>query len=374
MFPNKYTRSSFLIGLAMAGTLAAQTKAGSDTITFVDGEKLIGTLKSATGANVTFMSDMGFVVTVGWAKIKELHSAGQFAAIPKEAPFKTVAEAEKVAQGSVEMKDQTISVTSEKEGTPQTIPVDKIANVVPEPVFKKSLKNRNFFQGWRGMASFGASWTDATVTSKTLNSFVSISRPDHSEHWLDSKNTTNLNFNSFFTYVTQDYVDPTKVNNYILELSQDHMVSKNWFVFAGTSLEHIYGQQLNLSQGYGGGVGMKVINNQKTQLELRAGMGYTHLDYTNLPALSKDLFGSRFGGTFSHTFNDGVSLYVQGGVRPAWSYMKDFFGAVNMGLNFPIYKGFGVDISASEYYNNNPPPYRRPSKIQASVGLSYTLK
>src|SRR5580698_8661907 len=108
MFSRTYATLRLFSCLAIATFLGAQTKAGPDTIAFVDGENLVGELQSATGLTVTFKSDMGFVVTVPWSKIKELRSGNKFAAIPKELPFKNDADAEKVPQGTLTMTNQNL--------------------------------------------------------------------------------------------------------------------------------------------------------------------------------------------------------------------------------------------------------------------------
>ena len=76
----------------LCGQTAAGAKAGPDVLIFIDGEKLIGHLESATGASVVFKSDMAGEVTVDWSKIQELHSAGKFAVIPKGAKPKKRAD------------------------------------------------------------------------------------------------------------------------------------------------------------------------------------------------------------------------------------------------------------------------------------------
>src|SRR5581483_7187408 len=66
--------------LAAGTTLYGQaSKPGPDVLVFVDGEKLIGHLESATGASVVFKSDMAGEVTVDWSKIQELRSSEKFA-------------------------------------------------------------------------------------------------------------------------------------------------------------------------------------------------------------------------------------------------------------------------------------------------------
>lgn len=372
MFSRTYATFRFLSCLAIATFLGAQTKPGPDTITFVDGENLVGALQSATGLTVTFKSDMGFVVTVPWARIKELRSGNKFAAIPKELPFKTDADAEKVPQGTLTMTSQNLVVTPAKEGSaPQEMGVDKISTLVSQPSFDRAMVHQGFFQGWGGLASAGFGITSATVSSRTINSSINFTRSDPSESWMETRNRTNLSFNSYYSYVTQADTSPSKISKFTGDLVHDHFLTPSWFAFAGASYEHNYSQGLNLLQAYGGGIGRTLIKTRKTQLDVRAGLGFMRQAYTDG---SVNLVGSRFAENYSHTFAKGITVFEQGGVRPAWNNMKYFFGGFTLGVNVPVYRRLGFNLSSYENYVNNPPPYFKRNAFQLTVGASYTLK
>lgn len=361
-----------LFCLAIATFLVAQTKAGPDTLTFVDGENLVGELQSANGVTVTFKSDMGFVVTVPWKRIKDLRSGNKFAAIPKELPFRNDADAEKVPQGTVTMTSQTLHVTPVKEGSAEEdLGVDKISTLVSQPSFDRAMVHQGFFQGWSGLASGGFGITSATVSSKTINSSINFTRSDPSESWMETRNRTSVSFSSYYSYVTQDYAASSKISKFTGDLVHDHYLNPVWFAFAGASFEHNYSQGLNLLQAYGGGIGRTLIKKPRTELDVRAGIGFMRQAFTDG---SVNLVGSRFAENYSHTFAKGITVYEQGGVRPAWNNMKYFFGGFTLGVNVPVYRRLGVNISSFEDYVNNPPPYFKRNAFQLSVGASYTLK
>jgi len=78
----------WLAGLIAVPDLRAQTakpgaKQEPDVLIFTDDEKLIGHLVRATGAAVTFKSDMAGEITVEWTKIKELRTRQPFAVVEK---------------------------------------------------------------------------------------------------------------------------------------------------------------------------------------------------------------------------------------------------------------------------------------------------
>jgi hypothetical protein len=71
-----------VLGLAFViAARGADTKAGTDVITFVNGDQLTGTVVSESGGTVTFHSNMSGDIKVGWDKIKSLHTGEAFAVI-----------------------------------------------------------------------------------------------------------------------------------------------------------------------------------------------------------------------------------------------------------------------------------------------------
>jgi hypothetical protein len=59
-----------VLGVAFVITAkGADTKAGTDMITFVNGDQLTGTVVSESGGAVTFHSNMSGDIKVGWDKI-----------------------------------------------------------------------------------------------------------------------------------------------------------------------------------------------------------------------------------------------------------------------------------------------------------------
>src|SRR5678815_4261537 len=66
-----------------AQTARPDAKQEPDVLIFTDDEKLIGHLVRATGAAVTFKSDMAGEITVEWSKIRELRTEQPFAVVQK---------------------------------------------------------------------------------------------------------------------------------------------------------------------------------------------------------------------------------------------------------------------------------------------------
>jgi len=357
--------------LATAVSLSAQ--ATPDELILVDGEKLIGHLRSANGKTVTFKSDIAGSVTVPWAKVQELHSAQKFAAIPKNVIFKKAADASKVPQGTVEMKDQKLEVATAAPVPPATIPVGDVSNVLDEASFEHALHHQGLFEGWTGGANVGLSLTEATTTIVNQTSAFNLSRSDPSEDWLDARSRTALSFFQLFSKTHQPFVNNVPVTVFQANAVHDVFVSSRAFGFVGATFEHLSPQGLDLTQAYGGGFGFVFVKNDSTTFEARAGIGYMHQSFED-PSLDRNLVGSRFGQEPSKTFKNGVTITEQAGVRPAWNYMRAFFAGGNGSLTVPVYKRLGVTLGINETFLNDPPPYFKKNNFQVTFGAHYAFR
>jgi len=361
-----------LFGLSTVVGLWAQPQPGTDTIVFTDGEKLIGHLIAATGPKVVFRSNAAGLVTVEWSKIQELQSGGKFVVIAKGVSIKAPSDAEKLPKGSVAMKDQTVGVTTSPEQPAQNIPVANVAQVMGERKFESGFQGQSFFHGWTGLATLSANIMQATATSRVLNTMAFIEHDDPpSSGWLPVRTKTFVSFNSAYE-LTNSFGELTKVSRWHTDIERDFYVKPRTFVFLGGLWEHNYTQGLDLTQAYGTGVGYNLVKKESDQLDIRAGIGFMHQAWED-PTLNHNLVGSRFGVSYTHNWQNGISFTEDMGVRPAWNYMNAVFGGGTAALTIPMYRHLKLSVNAMESFVNNPPPYFRKNLFQVSVGATYIL-
>jgi putative salt-induced outer membrane protein YdiY len=358
--------------LAAVVCVFAQPKPGPDTLVLVDGEKLIGELQSAAGSKVVFKSDLAGLVTVDWSNIKELRSAKKFAVVPKEAELRKDA-AEKIPQGTVELTKEKVEVTSGPSSSPQSFPAGSVANVVDAQSFDRSIHGTSWLESWNGTGAFGLAITESTVRVRDWNAAVSLRRSDPSENWMQPRNRTGLDMVLFYETLQFTGAPTSKSQMFNISLVHDYFFRPRVFAFGGATWEHSYAQGLDLVQAYGGGLGMVLIKSDTTQMEARAGIGFMDQQFNN-PILNKAVVGSRFGEDYTHKFAHGLTLTEQAGFRPAWSYMRAFFGGGSASLNYPLYHGLGATFGTSGSFFNNPPPGFKKTTLQVTVGLNYSIK
>ncbi len=364
------------VGAATALSLYGQTSApaskpGTDVLIFVDGEKLIGHLESATGSSVVFKSDMAGEVTVDWSKIQELHSSEKFAAVPKGVKLGRH-DANTVPQGTIEMTDQKLQVNTDTPAGSKTLPVGGVSNVVSEADYQKAFERTSFLKGWKGGATAGISLTEATQKDQTFTAAINLVRTVPAVNWLDLRSRTILDFNEAYSKLTQPGSPALKTSLYHAGAEQDWYLSPRLFGFGQAIFDHSFSQGLDLQQTYGGGFGFVALKRPKRELDFKASADYIDYQFSD-SILNKHLFGSIFGETYIQTFTHGILLNEQAGITPAWTDTSAYSAFASAAVTFPVYHHLGLTLGALDNFLNIPPPGFKKNSFQFTAGATYAF-
>ncbi|MGA8028952.1 MAG: DUF481 domain-containing protein [Bryobacteraceae bacterium] len=356
-----------------AQTPAAASKPGSDVLIFVDGEKLIGHLKSATGSSVVFKSDMAGDVTVEWSKIQELRSSEKFAVIPKSAKLRKSEDTSNVPQGTIAMTDQKIEVIPAAQAAPQTVPLGNASNVVDEAAFQKAFTRSSFLGGWKGGATVGASLTEATQKNQSFSAALNMVRAVPGVNWLDLRSRTIFDYNEAYGKLTTPGSPAIKTSLYHVDAEQDWYLSPRLFAFVSAAFDHNFSQGLKLQQTYGGGAGLVVVKESSRELDFKGSADYIDQQF-EVPGLDKKLIGSIFSETYVEKFAHGILFNQQGGIIPAWNNTNAYSAFASAGLTFPVYHRFGLTLGALDNFLNDPPPGFKKNSLQFTLGATYSFQ
>ena len=255
MFPSTRISLRIILSLAASACLFGQAKPEPDVLIFTNGKKLIGHLKSATGAKVVFKSDMAGEVTVEWSKIKELHSASKFAAIPKDDAQEQGGCIRQVNAGALAMADQKLEVTN-----PQ-----RHRRLFRSPTCPMWSTNRHSIRRSKARGSFKAgkapllSASRSPARRRTLRLSTPASnlvRSDPAGSWLRVRTKTTVDFTASYSKITQPGTPSIKNAFYHADAEEDFYASPRLFLLGGAIFDHSYSQGLDLQQTYDGGLGV----------------------------------------------------------------------------------------------------------------------
>ncbi len=369
----------WLAGLIAVPDLRAQTakpgaKQEPDVLIFTDDEKLIGHLVRATGAAVTFKSDMAGEITVEWTKIKELRTRQPFAVVEKNVKLHRSEDTGRVPQGTIVMSGDKIEVNADPAHTPTAIPVANAAYVIDEATFERAvLHNPGIFEAWRGAVTAGASLVEATQTSQTFTGSARFIRAVPTENWMDARNRTTLDLSASYGKLTQPNTPTLRTAIYHAGGERDEYFTPRLYAFGQLAYDHNFSQGLDLQQAYGGGIGWTVLKNSRRTLDLKTSLSYVDQQFQQ-SSHNQNLFGSTFAEGYADKFFHGIVFIQQLSITPAWNNTSAYSAAGSAGITMPLYKRLSFSVNAIDTFLNNPPPGFKKNSFQLTTGLAYTLQ
>jgi hypothetical protein len=390
LFP-LFRRFVFMMLLPLAAMpvyLYAADAPAPDTLVLSNGDTLHGKLVEEAGGTVTFHCDPLGDVKLTWDKIKELHAGENFAVLNAQTKNRSKKAAEKLPEGSLDVANGTLTVrTTNGEGTPAAIPVKDAAVIVDSATLDKQLHHEpGFFTGWNGAATAGATVVSATQDQYAVSGSIGLVRVIPTVAWLDTRNRTSADFSGSFGKITQPAftsggvftpASVTKSSISHFDAERDEYFSPRFFFLGQTAFDHNYGQDLNLQQIYGGGLGWTALKTPKQEADLKATAQYEKQDFiTGASSANQNLIGSTFSASYLLKLKL-VTLTQELQFVPAYNVERAYSAQETDTFAFPAYKSFSFSMGTLDSYLNDPPATEPPTKrnsFQFTMGLTYAFK
>jgi Protein of unknown function, DUF481 len=302
----------FIAPLCLPG-MAEDKKAPApepDVLVLANGDTLHGKLVKEVAGTVTFHSDALGDLNVPWAKIKELHATESFAVLNKNMKSRGRHAVEDLPMGKLDATNEAVTVQPANQQTaPPPIPVKDAQFIVDQATLDKQLNHApGFFTGWNGAATAGASIVTATQDQYTFSGAVSLIREVPTVSWLDPRNRTSTDLSGSYGKITQPaftsggvYTPATSTKSSIFhfDAERDEYLSARFFALAQTAFDHNFGQDLNLQQIYGGGIGWTALKTPKQEADLKGTIQYEQQDFiAGSGSTNQNLIGSTFSANY----------------------------------------------------------------------------
>jgi hypothetical protein len=379
------------IALALPQYAAAQSVA-PDVLVLSNGDTLHGKLVNSADGKVTFHSDALGDISVGWDKIKELHTSGSYAVVDKSIKVRSKKNAGTIPRGQLEVTNNAIAVRPEKASAPAAIPVANALYIMDTETLDKELyRQPGFFAGWNGAATAGAAIVAATQNQYTFSGGIGLVRVVPTVSWLTTRNRTSMDFTGSFGKITQPaYTIPgtgttpptfvpaviTKSAIYHADAERDQYLSPRFFALVQTAFDHNYGQDLDLQQIYGGGFGLTFLKTPRQEADVKATIQYEKQQFISDSSANQNLIGSTIA--LAYVLHNKLVTYTQGlAFIPAFNNPHAYSANETNTLAFPAFKNFSFSLGTLDSYLNNPPATLPPTKrnsFQFMMGLTYAIK
>lgn len=358
-----------------------------DVLVLSNGDTLHGKFVSEVNGKVTFHSDALGDVSLGWDKIKELHTSGKFAVFSDEKKIRRRKAVGRLPVGTVEVVNQTVAVQTENAPPEASIPVKHAQYIMDAATMDKQLNHTpGFFTGWNGAATAGATLVAATQNQYTVSGGFGLARVVPTVSWLNPRDRTSIDFTGSFGKITQPaYTSAgatvpavvTKSTIYHAGAERDEYFSPRFFALAQTAFDHNFAQDLDLQQIYGAGLGWTVLKTPKQEADLKATIQYERQQFINGSTnTTPNLIGSTIAATY--VLHTKLLTYVQGvSYIPAFNELHAYSTNETNTFAFPTYKNLSFSLGTLDSYLNDPPtslPPTRRNSFQFTMGLTYAIK
>jgi hypothetical protein len=394
----RFVGLAVLLSLAAAGSLA-QTKPAApvpapDVLVLTNGDMLHGKLVSAIAGKLTFHSEQLGDISLSWDKVKELHTTQKFAILDKNAKLRGRKNAARIPVGTLALENQAITLQPENVPAPPGIPVKNAVYILDQTTLDKQVyQEPNFFAGWNGAATAGATLVSATENQYTVSGGLGLVRAVPTVSWLNPRNRTSADFTGSFGKITQPaYTAPptppsttptlvaavtTKSAIYHADAERDQFFSPRVFGLVQTAFDHNFGQDLDLQQIYGGGIGWTFLKTPKQEANLKATIQYEKQQFiTGSTNTNQNLIGSTFAANY--VLHTKLVSYTQGlAFIPAYNVPRAYSASETDTFAFPAYKNLSFSVGTIESYLNDPPVSLPPTKrnsFQFTMGFTYAIK
>ncbi len=348
-----------------------------DVVLFTNGDQLSGTLLRQVKDSVVFKSDMAGEITIPLSSIKNLRTAGKFAVLQHGVP---VGVSRHVEPERIEITPAGLIKPDEQQ---PALPLRSVAYIIDADTFRKDLaQSPNFFRGWVGTATLGATLVQATQHGGTVTAAVALTRQVPPLAYFRPQNRTSVNLEETFGTSTTPVIPQTtpaspdavvKTSIFHTDAERDEYVSRRTYLLAATSFDHNFAQGLDLQQLYGIGFGFTPISNDREQLDLKADVHYLKEQFF-IGSTNLDLIGSSFTETYRRTLPEKLQLTQSLNAIPAWNDLNAYSINAALGLTLPVTHRFSFSNNLGEAFLNNPSPGYHKNSLTYTAGITYSLK
>jgi len=327
----------------------------ADQVTLKNGDRITGTIVKSDGKTVGLHTDYAGDVTLKWDAVQSIQT--------NEALHVELQNG-KTEVGAVTTSDDKLEIaTAAGNLEAAKSEVKNLRNSAEQAAYEKTL-NPGLLQGWKTGLNAGFALTAGNSETTNLSvGFIGTRQTLHDKLGLYANSVYAKNN-------AAGAVPSTTANTEAGGLRYDHDVTKKLFGFGAADFFADALQGLNLRSVFGGGVGLHVIKNDRTTLDLLGGLNYTHESYT---VLSRNLVALTLGEELMHKLGKSTTLNEKLYFFPDLNSAGDYRGTFDFGTVTKLNKVLAWQLTFSDVYVTNPPPLKKQNDVIFTTGLNVTL-
>jgi len=342
--------------LSIVAFLLAAEVAQADQIVLKNGDRLTGTVEKSDEKELVIKTEYAGEVTVQWPAVQEINTGE---------PLHVSTQEGQNLVGTVKTQDDKVEVATASGGT---VAVEKssIQNLrnEPEQIAYEHTQHPTLLQGWTAAGNVSFAVTRGNSETKNLALAFTGDRKTPHDH-------LGLYANSVFATNDAAGAVPSTTANAVQGGARfDRNVGARLFGFVGADFQTDALQELNLRSVFSGGLGIHILNSDRTTLDFLSGLNYTRENYSGL---SRNLVAITLGEELMKKLGASTVLNEKLYFYPDLNESGEYRGAFNFGTVTKISKLLGWQNSFSEIYVTNPPVGTRKNDVILTTGLNVSF-
>jgi putative salt-induced outer membrane protein YdiY len=328
----------------------------AEQVTLTNGDRLTGTVVKSDGKTLTLKTALAGTVEIQWSGIKEFVSDQPLVVTSRSSAQPT--------SGIVTAKDGTVTVSSSTatKSIPQT-DVTALRSPSEQAAYEKSL-HPNLLHGWNGGINIGFALTGGNSETTSLSLAFLAARPTPTDKISMYANTVYSANNA------PGAVPGTTANSDQGGIRYDRNVTPRLFAFVNADFQADALQDLTLRSVFGGGLGLHVINNDRTTLDLLGGANYTRENYS---AFTRNFAALTTGEELTQKLAASTVIKQKLYFFPDLNNIGEYRAAFDFGTVTKISKWLGWQNSFSDIYVTNPPLGKKKNDVVFTTGMNVSF-
>lgn len=326
-------------------------KRKDDVVVMQNGDKFTGEIKGLENGELVFKSDyMTDSVHLDWRKVEVLQSQDTFiVALSNGERITGLMEREK-NQGE---SDKNFKIMAG--GSP--------VKVEPSEVIAIGQREGNFWNQLTGSVSYGFGFASGNnSTNSSLAADVA---------YRTARNSVTLATSSQFDSQT----NAENTNRFTFDAQYGRMLSEKWIAGGLYGLLNSNQQDLKLRSTYGGVLGRKVLQTDRTSITVLGGAVYTHESYVPQPGTEsvRDNAEALVGVTFSTFRFKTLDVTSQTFLFPSLSDLGRVRLSSQSNVRIELIRNFYWNFQLYENYDSRPPVTAPKNDLGITTSLGWTF-
>lgn len=362
--------------LAAASLILLPAAVSADTLALKNGDHLTGNVTQVTGGKLTLRTAYAGDIVIAFDQVSSV-KVDKPVVLSLETKNGKKVEIRKVDITTIDRSESGFTVTTAS-GT-ESIPASGLTTVrTPDAqqAYEASL-HPGWLHDWTVNANVSFALARGNSDTTTVGTGANLVRPTLADK-------TSLYFNEIYTH--DGLLDQTTADHINAGTRYDHNLIPKIFIFGTGDFATDALQYLDLRTVAGGGLGWHAIAQPKQQLDVLAGLVWTHESYSTVPANTSTIpptpavppevnsFAALdFGEQYTRKLGATSSFTEQAYIFPDLQDTSQYRFTLNSGLTTKIKSFLSWQTTVSDVYVTNPPAGTKDNDFILTTGLGFTF-